>query len=135
MTFDPNDLPPEVLTFLTERHLATLSIDREGKPPQVTPVGVTFEPSTSVARVITWADSVKAKLIAAAPDTPAAICQVDGGRWLTMYGKARLHDDSAEVAKAVAMYTERYRPPKERPDRVVLVISVDRIVGRVPLPG
>jgi hypothetical protein len=34
------------------------------------------------------------------------------------------------VAAAVAAYTERYRPPKERDDRVVIEIAVDRVLGR-----
>lgn len=130
VVFDLDDLPREVSDFLTERHLATLTVLRADGTPQVTPVGVTWQPETRLARVITWADSVKARLLAERPDQPVAVCQVDGGRWLTLYGTATVHDEGGPVAEAVARYAERYRPPKDRPDRVVIEISVDRIVGR-----
>jgi PPOX class probable F420-dependent enzyme len=128
--YDPADLPDEVLTFLTDRHLATLTIVRADGTPQVSPVGVTYDPDTSTARVITWASSVKARLAAANGRGPVAVCQVDGGRWLALYGQATVTDDADRVAEAVRRYTERYRPPKQRDDRVVIEIDVDRIVGR-----
>ena len=34
------------------------------------------------------------------------------------------------TAEGVRRYTERYRPPKDRPDRVVIEITVTDIVGR-----
>ena len=130
VVFDLDDLPRDVSDFLSERHLATLTVVRDDGSPQVTPVGVTWEPEARLARVITWADSVKARLLAERPDRPVAVCQVDGGRWLTLYGTARVRGDTGPVAEAVARYAERYRPPKERPDRVVIEIAVERIVGR-----
>ena len=136
MVFDPDDLPSEVTAFLTERHLATLTIVRADGTPQVTPVGVTWDAEAGLARVITWADSIKARLVArrsgADGSTPVAVCQVDGGRWLTLSGSATVTDAAAAVAEAVDRYTARYRPPKTRSDRVVIEIQVDRIVGRVP---
>lgn len=128
--FDPSNPPAEVLTFFTERHLATLSIVKADGTPHVTPVGVTYEPERATARVITWADSYKARLIAKGPGQPVAVCQVDGGRWLTINGRATVTDDAIAVAEAVRRYTERYRPPKQRTDRVVIEISVDRLTGR-----
>ena len=35
----------------------------------------------------------------------------------------------AAVADAVRRYTERYRPPRVNPKRVVLVVEVDRLLG------
>ena len=58
-----------------------------------------------------------------------AVCQVDGRRWLTLEGTAVVRDDAAAVADAVARYAVRYRQPRENPARVVLEISVDRILG------
>lgn len=130
VVFDLDAPTPELLAFLEERHLASLTVMRSDGTPQVTPVGVTYQPEARVARVITWADSVKARLLAAAPDTPVAVCQIDGGRWLTLYGTATVTDAADAVAEGVIRYTERYRPPKERTDRVVIEIAVDRIVGR-----
>ncbi len=132
VSFDVKNPPTEVLEFLTERHLATLAIARGDLSPQLTPVGVTYDAAASVARVITWSDSYKARLLQGQTSTNASICQVDGGRWLTLYGVATLSRDAAEVETAVAMYTRRYRPPKERLDRVVILVDVKRMVGRVP---
>ena len=131
MVFDLDDLPAELDEFLTERHLATLTVVRADGTPQVTPVGVTWDRARRLARVITWADSIKARLIDQLDGAPVAVCQVDGGRWLTLYGRASVTDESAAVAEAVERYTARYRPPKQRDDRVVIEIAVDRIVGRV----
>lgn len=128
--YDQDELPTEVLSFLEERHLATLTTSRADGSPQVTPVGVTYEPASRTARVITWAASHKARNVARRPGQPVAVCQVDGGRWLTIYGRATVTDRPEPVAEAVRRYTQRYRPPKERADRVVIEIAVDRIVGR-----
>ena len=130
MVFDPADLPDDVQRFLTERHLATLTLVRPDGTPQVTPVGVTWDGGARLARVITWAASIKARLVAANPGAAAAVCQVDGGRWLTLSGPATVTAEPAVVEEAVARYAARYRPPKERTDRVVIEIDVKRIVGR-----
>ena len=131
VVFDPDDLPEEALRFLTERHLATLTVVRPDGTPQVSPVGVTWDPEASLARVITWSAAIKARLVAASPRKPVAVCQVDGGRWLALYGRAVLTDDPEAVREAEARYTDRYRPPKQRDDRVVIEIDVERVVGRV----
>jgi len=130
MTFDLDQLDDDVLAFLAEYQLATLTTMRTDGTPQVTPVGVTYEPETRTARVITWATSVKAKNVARNPGQRVAVCQVDGGRWLTLYGTAAVTDQADRVAEGVRRYAERYRQPKERDDRVVIEISVDSIVGR-----
>lgn len=128
---DPADPGPEARTFLTERHLATLTLTTRSGRLQVVPVGFTYEPERRLARVITWAAAHKARNVAASPGLDVVLCQVDGGRWLSLYGRATLADDPASVAEGERRYTERYRPPKERTDRVVLEIAVDRIIGRV----
>ncbi len=130
-SFDLRSPGPGVEQFMTERHLATLTTLRADGSPQVTPVGFTYDPARALGRVITWADSHKARLVAADPGQTVAVCQVDGGRWLTFYGRAAVRNDADEVAEAVERYAGRYRQPKERDDRVVIVIDVDRIVGRV----
>ena len=123
-----NDLGPEVLTFLTERHLATLTTLRADGSPHVVPVGVTYDAPTRTARVITSGGSVKARHVRDGHGR-VAVCQVDGRRWVTLEGTAVVRDDPASVADAVARYAVRYRQPRENPARVVLEISVDRILG------
>lgn len=128
MSHDPRALSPEVLAFVRERHLATLTTLRADGSPHVVPVGFTFDPERGVARIITWATSVKTGH--ARRGGRAAVSQVDGGRWLTFEGTVSVTDEPGAVARAVAAYAERYRQPKERPDRVVIEIRVDRVLGR-----
>ncbi|SFT42153.1 PPOX class probable F420-dependent enzyme [Geodermatophilus amargosae] len=128
MAHDPHDLAPELLVFLTERHLATLTTLRADGSPHVVPVGVTYDPGTGTARVITSGTSAKARHVRAG-QARVAVCQVDGRRWLTLEGSAVVRDDAASVADAEARYAQRYRTPRENPARVVVEISVDRVLG------
>jgi PPOX class probable F420-dependent enzyme len=130
MAYDPADLPDEALAFLQERHLATLTTLRPDGSPHVVAVGFSWDDDAGLARIITFAPSRKARNLLAAPGSRAAVCQVDGGRWLTLEGTARVTADEAEVAEAVRRYTERYRQPGERDDRVAIEITVDRVLGR-----
>jgi PPOX class probable F420-dependent enzyme len=130
MALDPRTPPDEVTTFLTERHLATLTTLRPDGTPHVVAVGFTWDPDEVLVRVITFASSRKARNVANSPHGPAAVCQVDGGRWLTLEGAATVTSDPARVAEAVRRYAERYSQPKERVDRVVIEIAVERILGR-----
>lgn len=125
---DPAEPDQAVTTFLAERHLATLTTLRSDGSPHVVAVGFSYEPATQTARVITFAGSVKARN--AARGGRAAVCQVDGGRWLTLEGTVSLATDAERVAAAVAGYAARYRQPGEREDRVAIEIAVDRILGR-----
>ena len=132
MALDPAALSPEVLAFLTERHLATLTTLRDDMSPHVVAVGFSYDEAAHVARVITWASSQKATNAARmeARGLRAAVCQVDGGRWLSLEGPVRLVTDPDGVRAGVDGYTARYREPKERVDRVVIEIAVERILGR-----
>jgi PPOX class probable F420-dependent enzyme len=128
VSHDPHDLAPGVLEFLTERHLATLTTLRADGSPHVVPVGVTYDAATGTARVITSGTSAKARHVRAGHQR-VAVCQVEGRRWVTLEGTAVVREDPAAVADAVARYAQRYRPPRENPARVVLEISVDRVLG------
>ena len=115
--------------FVAERHLATLTTLRPDGSPHVVAVGFTWDSDAGLARVITFAPSRKARNVLAAPGGRAAVSQVDGGRWLTLEGPAVVTDDPARVAEGVRRYAARYRDPKERDDRVVIEIQVDRVLG------
>lgn len=121
-------LSPEMLAFLAERHLATLTTLRADGSPHVVPVGFSYDRDAGVVRIITFAGSMKARN--AARHGRAAVSQVDGGRWATLEGVARLVDDAPSVALAVAGYAARYRQPSERADRVAIEIVVDKAMGR-----
>lgn len=125
---DPSALPLHALSFLEERHLATLTTLRADGTPHVVPVGFTYEPATATARVITSRGSVKAGNVAAG--SRAALCQVDGRRWLTLEGAATLVTDPAAVLDAEQRYAARYQAPRPNRARAVLVVAVDRVLGR-----
>jgi PPOX class probable F420-dependent enzyme len=124
----PHDLGPDTLAFLHERHLATLTTLRPDGGPHVVPVGFTYDPGTGTARVITSGASMKVRHVRDG-GARVALCQVDGRRWLSLEGTAQVRDDAASVADAVQRYARRYRQPRENPARVVVEISVDRILG------
>ena len=128
MALDPHDLGDDVLAFLAERHLATLTTLRADGSPHVVAVGFSYDAAAGVARIITLAPSVKARN--AARGGRAAVSQVDGGRWLTLEGAVSLVTDPSRIALAVAGYAARYRQPGERADRVAIEIAVDRVLGR-----
>lgn len=132
MALDVDDLSSEVLEFLRERHLATLTTLRTDGSPHVVAVGFSFDAEAKVARVITWATSQKALNAGRmeAAGLRAAVSQVDGGRWLTLEGRVRLVSDPEGVTPGVEGYAARYRDPKDRDDRVVIEIDVDKILGR-----
>ncbi|CAN5560446.1 F420-dependent biliverdin reductase [soil metagenome] len=134
MSLDPHDLPAEALAFLAEYHLASLTTLRRDGSPHVVPVGFGYDQAAGLVRIITFAPSRKARNLAAAPGSRAAVSQVDGGRWLTLEGPATVTDDPDRVAAAVEAYAARYRRPGERADRVAIEIRVDRILGRGGAP-
>jgi F420H(2)-dependent biliverdin reductase len=115
------------IAFLTERHLASLTTLRADGTPHVVPVGFTFDATTRLARVITRRGSVKVRNVAAG--SRAVLCQVDGRRWLSLEGEARVRVDAEAVAEAVRRYAQRYRSPRPNPERVAIEITVDRILG------
>ncbi|MEM9038451.1 MAG: pyridoxamine 5'-phosphate oxidase family protein [Actinomycetota bacterium] len=131
MAFDLADLSADARDFLTERHLATLTTARPDGSPHVTPVGFSYDVEARIARVITWSASRKAIHAAdmAEAGRRAVLCQVDGARWMSLEGTVRLVSDADGIAPGVRGYAARYREPKDRDDRVVIEIDVDRIIG------
>jgi PPOX class probable F420-dependent enzyme len=125
---DLDHLGPNLLDFLAERHLATLTTLRGDGTPHVVPVGVTYDAEARLARVITSGTSAKARNVREGRPR-VAVCQVEGRRWVTMEGEAVVRDDSEAVAEAERRYAERYRQPRVNPARVVIEIAVDRILG------
>lgn len=126
---DPSaPLPDEVVAFLAEYHLGTLTTLRADGSPHVVAVGFTYAAEERLVRVITNAGSQKA--VNAGRGGRAVVAQVDGPRWLSLEGNASLTDDPGRVAVAVAAYAARYRQPGENPRRVAVEIGVDRILGR-----
>ncbi len=59
----------------------------------------------------------------------AVVSQVDGGRWSTLEGRAVVRTDPDAVAEAVRRYALRYRQPRVNPERVVIEITLERVLG------
>lgn len=95
------------------------------------PVGATYDPQEHLVRVITSGSSYKAVNLAARPGTRVSVCQVDGRWWSTLEGPAQVVSDPAEVAEAERRYGLRYRAPRPNPERVVIRIQVERVLGNV----
>lgn len=137
MSIDPRDLPADVQAFLTERHLASLTTVRRDGSLHVVAVGFTYDPATATARIITSDGSVKVRNAerpgpgGSAPR--AAVCSVDGARWISLEGTSTVLRDPDAVADAVRRYAARYREPRVNPRRVVVAISVERILGSARL--
>lgn len=129
----PSDISDALATFLAERHLASLTTLRADGSPHVVPVGFSYDSVAGEVRIITF-DGCQ-KVANARRGGRAAVSQVDGGRWVTLEGNIRATTDSAEVHAAVTGYAARYQQPKERPDRVALVITVDRVLASRGLLG
>lgn len=118
-----------LVAFWTERHLATLTTLRADGSPHVVPVGVTYDAAAGMARIITNGTSAKVRHIERDADARVAVCQVDGARWSTLEGTARVSRDPGEVAESVRRYAERYRQPRENPQRVTILVDVTRLLG------
>ncbi|MCT7354859.1 TIGR03618 family F420-dependent PPOX class oxidoreductase [Streptomyces sp. 15-116A] len=129
---DPAAPDAAYLAFWQARHLCTLTTLRPDGTPHVVPVGVTYDPEARLARVITRRTSRKVRnVLAAGPEgAPVAVCQVDGGRWATLEGRAFVRTDPDRVAEAERRYAERYgRTPTPNPSRVVIEITLTRALG------
>ena len=121
-------LSPDELAFLEERQVATLTTVRSDGSPHVVAIAFTFHPDEGVVRVIAPDNTQKIRNIERSGR--AAVCQVDGPRWLTLEGPAVVQRDAADVETAVAAFETRYRPARESPTRVAIRIQVDRVLGR-----
>jgi PPOX class probable F420-dependent enzyme len=126
-------LSPAGIDFVTERHLATLTTLRPDGTPHVTPVGFTWDDAAGLAWVICSGTSHKARH--AVQNARVALCQLDGRRWLTLEGTARVSAEPAEVAAAVARYARRYRQPRVNPARVAVEITVSSVLGSAAFRG
>lgn len=114
--------------FWTERHLCTLTTLRKDGSPHVVPVGATLDVPGGLLRVISSRGSAHVRHIAAGQDR-VAICQVEGSRWITIEGKGRVSQEIDAVEDAVRRYAARYRQPRVNPERVVIEVSITKVLG------
>jgi PPOX class probable F420-dependent enzyme len=124
---------PALTAFWSERHLCTLTTLRADGRPHVVPIGATLDPQAGLARIIAGRTSLKVRHVAAfgPAGAPVAVCQVDGRRWSTIEGTATIGTAPEQIEEACRRYAARYREPRPNPERIVILIRVDRIVGNV----
>jgi len=123
------ELSETQLEFVRARHLATFTTLRPDGSPHVVPVAFTWDADRGIARITTRRGSVKARNLEAGGR--AALCQVEGFRWLTFEGTATPSEDDDEIAAAVAAYASRYRELEPNPERIVVLLEVERVMGSV----
>jgi PPOX class probable F420-dependent enzyme len=131
MAFDPGNLPDDVLAFLQERHVGTLTTVNSRGRLHLVAIAFTYEPADGLIRMITFGTSQKVRNLREAGDAArAAVAQVDGPRWLSFEGPATVTDDPTRVAKAVALHAARFKQPGDNPRRVAIELTPERVLGR-----
>lgn len=111
--------------FVTDRHLATLSTI--GPTGLIHAVAVGFTLVDGIVRITTSDGSQKVRNIER--DGRATVSQVVGPQWLSIAGHATIERDPQAIARAVDLYTTRYRPPRENLSRVVIRLEPEKILG------
>ena len=79
MGHDLSALSDDVLGFLRERHLATLTTLRADWSPHVVPVGFGYDPDERVVRIITFVGPRKPRTSSMAAEQPCHKWMVVGG--------------------------------------------------------
>jgi len=127
--FSASEVNSALTEFLTERHLAILTLVRPDGRPHSTPIGFMWDEESEVVKIITWSGSLKTRLLEKG-NLVGSIAQVDGGRWVTFEGNCSVSADPEVCKDAVERYARRYSPPKDRGvDRRVITMTVSRILA------
>jgi PPOX class probable F420-dependent enzyme len=118
-------LTDDGIQFVTDRHLATLSSMGRSGDIHTVPVGFTLR--EGVVRIIATDGTQKVRNIER--DGRATVCQVEGIRWITFAGTARVSREPGAIERAVQLYAQRYRQPRVNPARIVIEIEVAKVLG------
>jgi PPOX class probable F420-dependent enzyme len=124
----------EFREFWTERRVCLLGTVSPDGTPHVVAVGVTVDLDSGLARVIASRTSKKIRNVLAHGEAGAraSVTGHDGRRrWSTLQGLAQVRTDRESVAEAERRYALRYREPRENPQRAVLEIAIDQLLGSV----
>jgi len=119
--------------FWTERRICLLATVAPDGTPHVVAVGVTVDFAGGMARVIARRGSQKIRNVLAAGPGGArvAVTGIDGRHWSTLQGLGVVRTDRPSVAEAERRYAERYRQPRENPERVAIRIDITTVIGNV----
>jgi F420H(2)-dependent biliverdin reductase len=125
----PLTFSDELLEFWRERRLCSVATLRPDGSPHLVPMGITLDAEQRSAWGITSGASQKVVNLRRGTDPRVAVNQVEGRRWSTLEGVARVLDDEGSVAEAVRRYAERYRQPRVNPNWVAIEITVDNVLA------
>jgi F420H(2)-dependent biliverdin reductase len=134
VAFDLSDPPESVLAFLQQRCFASLTTIRPGDGGlHAALVGFTYVSKTAEAFLILRGSGVKqANLRAADGPSSVVLCQINGGKWLSLEGLLTVHDNDDMRATALAHYRKRYgEGVAAHPTRLAGVLQVTRMYGFV----
>jgi hypothetical protein len=112
---------------------AAVAVDATAGPGAEAGAGA--EPGGAIGTVRIITNGPSQKVLNVRRDGRASVCQVDGARWITLAGTARILEEPDAVADAVERYAGRYRQPRENPQRVVIAIDVERVMQSGLLAG
>jgi PPOX class probable F420-dependent enzyme len=117
----------EVAAFLDEGRRVHVATHGPGQAMHLVPLSYVMIDG----RLTLWTDGDSQKVANLRRDPRVAVCQVDRGRWSTLEGTAEVLEDADSVADAVRRYAERYRQPRENPERVAVRITITRVIGNL----
>lgn len=98
--------------------------------PHIVAVNAMLDPDAGLVRVLSSRSSVKVANVLAGR-TLVAVSRLDGTRWSTVQGVARVRGDPEVVADAQRRYAECYRTPRPNPQRVIIEIKAQSVLGRL----
>lgn len=94
----------------------------------VVPIAFTWDPSSSILRLITDGRTRKVRNIRRG--SGVTVCQHQGRRWLSLTGPATVLSDPNAVRHAEQAHAFRYgRHPQPNANRVVVMVSVTNVLG------
>lgn len=129
-TLGPGLVGADFRDFWSERRICVLATTAADGTPHVVAVGVTVDVEAGIARVLARSGSQKVRNVLR--NARVAVTAIEGPRWSTLQGTAAVREEPEVVLDGMARYAERYqRMPTPHPERIVIEIAVDRVLGSV----
>lgn len=124
---------PRLDDFWGERRYASLTSLRRDGTPHTVPVAPVVDRAGRRLLVLASSTSQKVHNVeSAGGDARVSLCEIDGRHWVSVEGRAHVARDAATLAAAEDFYAQRFRRPRVNPERVIVVVEVDRVLGRLP---
>ncbi|AKT50661.1 pyridoxamine 5'-phosphate oxidase family protein [Arsenicicoccus sp. oral taxon 190] len=121
---------PRLDGFWSQRRYATVTTLRRDGRPHTVPVAPVVDRTGRRVLILAAGSSQKVRNVeAAGGEARVTVCEIDGRHWVTVEGRAHVVRDPAVVADAERRYAERFRQPRVNPERVIVVVDVDRLLG------